>query len=71
MSPRGMLPTQLRTSFYSLELIVNVSLPGDTTHLLAKYGNPWGVVSLSVCVCVCVCVCVLLLLFFPDSLIHP
>ena len=60
MSPKGRLPTYLRTSFYDLERVGNVSLLGDTTQLLAKCGNPWGVVTVvvGVCVCVCVCVCV-------------
>lgn len=56
MSPKGRLPTYLRTSFYDLERVGNVSLLGDTTQLLAKCGNPWGVVVVVVGVCVCVCV---------------
>ena len=55
MSPKGRLPTYLRTSFYDLERVGNVSLLGDTTQLLAKCGNPWGVVAVVVGVCVCVC----------------
>ena len=71
MSPKGRLPTYLRTSFYDLERVGNVSLLGNTTQLLAKCGNPWGVVAVVVGVCVCVCVCALFPPFFPNSPILP